>query len=36
MPANTVRLHRVIRAAPERIYRAFLDAEAMTKPRNRS
>jgi len=28
---NTVRLHRVLRAAPERIYRAFLDAEAMTK-----
>ena len=31
MPANTVRLHRVIRAAPERIYRAFLDADAMAK-----
>ena len=28
---NTVRLHRVLRAAPERIYRAFLDAEAMAK-----
>lgn len=27
----TVRLHRVIRASPERIYRAFLDAEAMAK-----
>ena len=31
MPANTVRLHRVIRCAPERIYRAFLDADAMAK-----
>jgi uncharacterized protein YndB with AHSA1/START domain len=31
MATNTVRLHRVLRAAPERIYRAFLDAEAMAK-----
>jgi uncharacterized protein YndB with AHSA1/START domain len=31
MSANTVRLHRVLRAPPERIYRAFLDAAAMTK-----
>jgi uncharacterized protein YndB with AHSA1/START domain len=31
MPTNTVRLHRVIRATPERIYRAFLDADAMAK-----
>jgi uncharacterized protein YndB with AHSA1/START domain len=31
MPTNTVRLHRVIRAAPERIYRAFLQADAMAK-----
>lgn len=31
MPGNTVRLHRVLRAPPERIYRAFLDAEAMVK-----
>jgi uncharacterized protein YndB with AHSA1/START domain len=31
MPANTIRLHRVLRADPERIYRAFLDADAMTK-----
>jgi uncharacterized protein YndB with AHSA1/START domain len=29
--SNTVRLHRVLRAAPERVYRAFLDADAMTK-----
>jgi uncharacterized protein YndB with AHSA1/START domain len=28
---NTVRLHRVLRAAPERVYRAFLDADAMVK-----
>ncbi|APW39263.1 polyketide cyclase [Rhodoferax koreense] len=28
---HTVRLHRVIRATPERIYRAFLDADAMAK-----
>src|SRR3954462_2419947 len=31
MSTNTVRLHRVLRAAPERVYRAFLDAEAMAK-----
>ena len=31
MPGNTVRLHRVLRAPPERIYRAFLDANAMAK-----
>ena len=30
-PTNTVRLHRVVRATPEKIYRAFLDAEAMSK-----
>ena len=29
--ANTVRLHRVLRATPERVYRAFLDADAMAK-----
>jgi uncharacterized protein YndB with AHSA1/START domain len=28
---STIRLHRVLRAAPERIYRAFLDADAMAK-----
>lgn len=28
---HTVRLHRVLRATPERIYRAFLDADAMAK-----
>ena len=31
MTAGTVRLHRVLRAPPERVYRAFLDAEAMAK-----
>jgi uncharacterized protein YndB with AHSA1/START domain len=28
---GTVRLHRVLRAPPERIYRAFLDPDAMAK-----
>jgi uncharacterized protein YndB with AHSA1/START domain len=28
---NAIRLHRVLRAPPERVYRAFLDAEAMAK-----
>ena len=31
MPTGTVRLHRVLRAPPERVYRAFLDADALTK-----
>jgi uncharacterized protein YndB with AHSA1/START domain len=31
MSPNTVRLHRVLRAPPERISRAFLEADAMTK-----
>ena len=31
MATNTVRLHRVLRAPPERIYRAFLTPEAMAK-----
>jgi uncharacterized protein YndB with AHSA1/START domain len=31
MPTGTVRFHRVLRAPPERVYRAFLDAEAMAK-----
>lgn len=29
--ANTIRLHRVLRAPVERVYRAFLDANAMAK-----
>jgi uncharacterized protein YndB with AHSA1/START domain len=31
MATNTIRLHRVLRAPPERVYRAFLDADAMAK-----
>lgn len=31
MSTNTVRFHRVLRAKPERVYRAFLDADAMAK-----
>jgi uncharacterized protein YndB with AHSA1/START domain len=31
MSANTVRLHRVLRAKPERVFKAFLDADAMVK-----
>src|SRR5664279_1342937 len=31
MPTGTVRLHRVIRAKPEKIYRAFLDVAAIAK-----
>jgi uncharacterized protein YndB with AHSA1/START domain len=30
-PTNTVRLHRVLRAPTERVYRAFLDPDAMVK-----
>jgi len=31
MPAGTIRLHRVLRAKPEKICRAFLDAGAISK-----
>jgi uncharacterized protein YndB with AHSA1/START domain len=31
MAENTVKLHRVLRAPPERVYRAFLDPDAMVK-----
>jgi uncharacterized protein YndB with AHSA1/START domain len=31
MRTNVVKLHRVLRATPERVYRAFLDADAMAK-----
>ena len=31
MATGTVRLHRVLRTKPERIYKAFLDADAMAK-----
>jgi uncharacterized protein YndB with AHSA1/START domain len=31
MTTNTVRLHRVLRANPEKVYRAFVDADAIAK-----
>jgi uncharacterized protein YndB with AHSA1/START domain len=31
MTTNSVKLHRVLRSTPERVYRAFLDADAMVK-----
>jgi len=31
MAGNTIRLHRVLRTAPDRIYRAFLEADALIK-----
>jgi len=31
MPGNTIRLHRVLKATPERVYRAFIDPAAMCK-----
>ncbi len=31
MQSNTIRLHRVLRATPEKVYKAFLDPEAMAK-----
>lgn len=31
MSTNTVRLHRVIRTTPEKVYRAFLEPEALAK-----
>ena len=31
MTDRTVRLHRVLRTQPEKIYRAFLDADALSK-----
>jgi uncharacterized protein YndB with AHSA1/START domain len=31
MANNTVRLHRVLRAKPERVFRAFIDPDAMAK-----
>jgi uncharacterized protein YndB with AHSA1/START domain len=31
MATNTISLHRVLRAPPERVYRAFLDAAALCK-----
>ena len=31
MSTHTIRLHRVIRSTPEKVYRAFIDADAMCK-----
>lgn len=31
MQGNTVKIHRVLRAMPEKIFRAFTDADAMVK-----
>ena len=31
MSTHTIRLHRVLRATPEKVYRAFLDADALVK-----
>jgi uncharacterized protein YndB with AHSA1/START domain len=31
MPTGSIHLHRVIRANPQKVYRAFLDADAMAK-----
>ena len=31
MATHTIRLHRVLRTTPEKVYRAFLDADAMCK-----
>ena len=31
MSTNTVRLHRVLTTKPEKVYRAFMDADAMAK-----
>ena len=31
MSTGTVRFHRVLRSSPEKVYRAFLDADAMAK-----
>ena len=31
MTTHTIRLHRILRAPPERVYRAFLEPDAMSK-----
>ena len=31
MSTHTIRLHRVLRSTPEKVYRAFIDADAMCK-----
>lgn len=31
MSTHTIRLHRIVRSSPEKVYRAFLEAEALSK-----
>ncbi len=31
MAGNTIKLHRVLRAPPQRVYKAFLDADALAR-----
>jgi uncharacterized protein YndB with AHSA1/START domain len=31
MPTHTIRIHQVLRSPPEKVYRAFLEADAMSK-----
>jgi uncharacterized protein YndB with AHSA1/START domain len=31
MPTHTINIHRILKSTPERIYRAFLDADAISK-----
>ena len=31
MASHTIRLHRVVRSSPEKVYRAFLDADAVDR-----
>jgi uncharacterized protein YndB with AHSA1/START domain len=31
MPGNTIRLHRVLRSKPEKVYRAFVEADAIAR-----
>jgi uncharacterized protein YndB with AHSA1/START domain len=31
MPGNTIKLHRVLRAAPAKVYRAFIDRDALAR-----
>ena len=31
MGTNTIRIHRVLRSTPQRVYKAFIDADAMAK-----
>jgi uncharacterized protein YndB with AHSA1/START domain len=30
MPSNTIRLHRVLKASPEKVYKAFIDPDAIS------